>query len=51
MSLFISSLAFEKRGGGYEMNERSGIIVGSLISAVPGYVTLRLFSKPVDEPK
>ena len=46
MSLFISSLAFEQNGGDYEMNERLGIIVGSLISAVLGYVILRVFSKP-----
>ncbi|MCP4073039.1 MAG: Na+/H+ antiporter NhaA [Hyphomicrobiales bacterium] len=47
MSLFISSLAFEQSGGSYEMNERLGIIVGSLISAVLGYAILRIFSNPV----
>ncbi len=47
MSLFISSLAFEQSGGSYEMNERIGIIVGSLISAVLGYAILRIFSNPV----
>lgn len=46
MSLFISSLAFEQSGGDYEMNERLGIIVGSLVSAVLGYLILRVFSKP-----
>jgi NhaA family Na+:H+ antiporter len=46
MSLFISSLAFEQSGGDYEMNERLGIIVGSLVSAVLGYLVLRVFSKP-----
>ena len=48
MSLFISSLAFEQSGGTYEMNERLGIIVGSLVSAVLGYLVLRIFSKPVN---
>jgi len=46
MSLFISSLAFEQSGGDYAMNERLGIIFGSLVSAVLGYVVLRVFSKP-----
>jgi NhaA family Na+:H+ antiporter len=46
MSLFISSLTFEQSGGGYAMNERLGIIFGSLISAILGYVVLRVFSKP-----
>jgi NhaA family Na+:H+ antiporter len=50
MSLFISSLAFEQGGGSYEMNERLGIIVGSIISAVLGYIILRVFSKPVEKP-
>ena len=49
MSLFISSLAFEQAGAGYAMNERFGIIFGSLVSAVLGYVILRIFSKPVEE--
>ena len=44
MSLFISSLAFEQAGGNYEVNERFGIIIGSLISAVAGYLILRFFS-------
>jgi len=48
MSLFISSLAFEQSGGTYEMNERLGIIVGSLVSAVLGYLVLRIFSKPAN---
>jgi NhaA family Na+:H+ antiporter len=46
MSLFISSLAFEQSGGDYAMNERLGIIFGSLIAAILGYVILRVFSKP-----
>ena len=48
MSLFISSLAFEQSGFGYAMNERMGIIVGSLISAILGYLILRFSSKPND---
>ncbi len=47
MSLFISSLAFEQGGGDtYAMNERLGIIFGSLVSAIAGYLILRLASKP-----
>lgn len=46
MSLFISSLAFEQSNVGYEMNERLGIVFGSLVSAVLGYLVLRIFSKP-----
>ncbi len=43
MSLFISSLAFEQGGATtVVMNDRLGIIVGSLVSAVAGYVILRL---------
>lgn len=50
MSLFISSLAFEHSGAGFSMNERLGIIVGSLVSAVLGYAILRVFSKPANTP-
>ncbi|HFC04455.1 MAG TPA: Na+/H+ antiporter NhaA, partial [Rhizobiales bacterium] len=46
MSLFISSLAFEQAGGEYAMNERLGIIFGSLVSAVVGYLILRFASPP-----
>lgn len=45
MSLFISSLAFDQSGEAAQLNERLGIVVGSLISAVLGYVILRFFSK------
>jgi NhaA family Na+:H+ antiporter len=41
MSLFISSLAFEQSGTGFANNDRLGIILGSLISAVAGYLILR----------
>ncbi len=47
MSLFISSLAFEQGGGALFMNDRLGVIVGSLISAVLGYLLLRFVAKPV----
>jgi len=39
MSLFISSLAFEQ--GGLGVDDRRGILVGSIISAVAGYLVLR----------
>jgi len=45
MSLFIASLAFEHRGGYLLFDERLGILVGSLLSAVAGYLVLR-FSLP-----
>ena len=42
MSLFIGSLAFEQGGPDYETLVRLGILSGSLLSAVVGYVVLRL---------
>jgi len=42
MSLFIGSLAFEHTGGDYLMTYRIGILAGSLIAAVLGYVILRV---------
>jgi NhaA family Na+:H+ antiporter len=42
MSLFITSLAFEHTGqGGPIVADRLGILVGSLVSAVVGYLLLR----------
>lgn len=41
MSLFISSLAFEKGGSDIGVDDRIGILVGSLFSAVFGYLVLR----------
>lgn len=41
MSLFIGSLAFEETGVNQLFDERLGIIVGSLMSGVLGYVLLR----------
>jgi NhaA family Na+:H+ antiporter len=43
MSLFIGSLAFEAQGGtGYAMDDRLGILSGSLLSAVSGIAVLLL---------
>ncbi|MEL7538700.1 MAG: Na+/H+ antiporter NhaA [Pseudomonadota bacterium] len=44
MSLFIGSLAFEETGTNFLFDERLGIIVGSLISGIGGYLVLRLAS-------
>lgn len=41
MSLFISSLAFEQGGPGVAIDDRLGILIGSMVSAILGYVTLR----------
>lgn len=41
MSLFIGSLAFEHAGQDYSAFVRLGIIAGSLLSAVGGYLVLR----------
>ncbi|MDF3013347.1 MAG: sodium/proton antiporter, NhaA family [Cellvibrio sp.] len=46
MSLFIGSLAFEQTIGDQAMNDRLGILVGSFLSAVLGYVWLRYVAKP-----
>ena len=42
MSLFIGSLAFEETGINLLFDERLGIIVGSLISGIVGYLVLRM---------
>lgn len=41
MSLFIGSLAFEETGANLILDERLGILAGSLASAVVGYLVLR----------
>jgi NhaA family Na+:H+ antiporter len=41
MSLFISSLAFEQVGPDYVVDDRIGILLGSLLAGVVGYVVLR----------
>jgi NhaA family Na+:H+ antiporter len=44
MSLFIASLAFEQGGEAYFGLERLGILTGSLISGLGGYLILRAIS-------
>jgi len=46
MSLFISSLAFEQGGPDIAVDDRLGILVGSALSAVSGYLWLRWRSSP-----
>ena len=49
MSLFIGSLAFEETGNiEYAVDDRLGIILGSALSAIFGYLVLR-FSKQAPE--
>ena len=48
MSLFISSLAFEKIGTALAIDERLGILVGSLLAGVTGYTILR-YAFPKEE--
>ena len=42
MSLFIASLAFEQGATDYLGLERLGILIGTLVSGLSGYVLLRL---------
>ena len=46
MSLFISSLAFTGGDPNFALNDRLGVLLGSLLSAVLGYVVLRLALPP-----
>jgi len=46
MSLFIGSLAFESTGVNLLFDERLGIIVGSLLSGVSGYLVMRFTLPP-----
>ncbi len=41
MSLFIGSLAFEEAKADFATDVRVGILAGSLLSAIPGYLVLR----------
>ncbi|MHC4823228.1 MAG: Na+/H+ antiporter NhaA [Planctomycetota bacterium] len=41
MSLFIGSLAFEETGADLLVDERIGILIGSLLSGILGYLVLR----------
>ncbi|WP_395374129.1 Na+/H+ antiporter NhaA [Marinicella sp. W31] len=49
MSLFIGSLAFEETTVNLLFDERLGIILGSLLSGVMGYIILRISLKPRDQ--
>jgi NhaA family Na+:H+ antiporter len=42
MSLFIAGLAFEHSGGDYFAGDRLGILLGSILSAIVGYLLLHL---------
>jgi NhaA family Na+:H+ antiporter len=42
MSLFIGSLAYEEGGAGYDRPDRIGIIAGSLLCGVLGFIFLKL---------
>ncbi|MBS0336652.1 MAG: Na+/H+ antiporter NhaA [Proteobacteria bacterium] len=46
MSLFIASLAFDQGGPAYEVATRIGILGGSLLSALCGYLVLRAVLRP-----
>ena len=41
MSLFIGSLAFEQGGADYQVDNRLGILTGSMLSGIIGYLVLR----------
>lgn len=43
MSLFVSSLAFEHHGSDYANIDRLGVLLGSCISGISGYIVLRFF--------
>ncbi len=45
MSLFIAGLAFAEGGAGYARIDRLGLLVGSLVCAIIGYVILRFAAK------
>jgi len=45
MSLFIGSLAFEQGGPDFAVDDRVGILAGSLLSGILGYLVLRLTSR------
>ena len=42
MSLFIAGLAFEHGSGDYFAGDRLGILIGSILSAIAGYLLLHL---------
>lgn len=48
MSLFIGSLAFEGGGLNSSFDERLGILIGSFLSSVAGYLVLKFSLKSQD---
>jgi NhaA family Na+:H+ antiporter len=44
MSLFVGSLAFEQGGPDFAVDDRLGILLGSIASGILGYVVLRFFA-------
>ena len=44
MSLFVGSLAFEQGGPDFAIDDRLGILFGSLVSGITGYCVLRYLS-------
>ena len=50
MSLFIGSLAFEETGSNLLVDERLGILGGSLISGIMGYLVLKYSYRDAPEP-
>ena len=49
MSFFIASLAFEQNGAHYLIDSRTGILLGSLVSALSGYMVLHSCRSPGSE--
>ncbi len=45
MSLFVGSLAFEQGGPNYAVDDRLGILIGSIASGLFGYMVLRFVAK------
>jgi len=45
MSLFVASLAFEQGGPDFAVDDRLGILLGSLLSGVAGYAVLRFIAR------
>ena len=48
MSLFVASLAFEQGGPDLAVDDRLGILLGSIASGILGYVILRIASNGSD---
>lgn len=41
MSLFVGSLAFEQGGPDFAIDDRIGILLGSMLSGITGYLILK----------